>query len=1080
MPTGRYVTPDEPVWVYRAVRFADALAARDWTAVPPTGHPGVTTMWLGAAGIAIRRLLDPAGSAAHLEWIRRMAWLAPENGEAFRHLASFLPWSRAAVALVTTLGLAVLYPLLKRRFDRRVALLATGLLALDPFLIGHSGLLHTDALVSTFSLLALATALCGMQEPRRAVWPILSGIFTGLALLTKIPALILIPCILLLQVIAAIARKPLSPNPQSPIVRLSAHKVSNLHLGHLSFVIFHWTLFLLPALLTCLALYPPLRSDPSTTLQTLFTFAESHVEMAQRPIFFGGQATYAPGPAFYPAAFIFRVSPVVLVGLLIGLATLRRQPSDRRFVFLLSVAFAVGFGVAMSLGAKKHDRYLLPAFPPLTLAAALALETVSRRQTSSRAVRPSSTHPSSTRSSLACILALLVQSLLALAFAFYPLTYANPLAGGPWVAARVLAVDWGEGVGAAARWLNRLPDAEGLTVAATSVPSFASIFYGRTLPLDQATLADSVVLGASQSANQPAGELADRLRSQSAQTFTLGQIEHASVYTNAAALDQAAYLAAHTGTEDLILLDADGPLLRHYTGPGDILSVADLPDRSTIAAHLRQLSAGRPSLWLVANPAAAPITAVHLRQELEAIATPAHTTTVASATITQFSNPKSQTPDSKPRVANFGEYLALIDALLPGTPVNTPFPVYLRWQVSAPTPTNLSASLALQDAAGHLWAEVGQLVLNDVYFPTTAWQPGEWADNRLKPKLHKRIPPGTYAVMLTVTDAAGEQLGAWDAGGQFQGVRVPLGDVEIAPPTEHAGPAPCAAGRSLAADPFVICLPEIAQQTIPSGDALALALTWSATAAPKADYHVRWRLLDPAGSVTLEQVTALSPYNTSRWREGDSFEARYDLRLDPAAPAGHYRLALNVLTPGSRPLLAEDEILVPVEITPRDRSFELPAGIAHPLEVALGSAVHLRGFDVAPISAAGQAGERTLEPGDTLSLTLYWQADGPTDLDYTVFVHLVGPDGRPHGQADQFPGGGTAPTTSWAPGQVIVDRIALTADDDAPAGTYHVAVGMYDATSGGRLPITDRSGQSLPEDQYILPIDVTITGSTDD
>ena len=38
IPMGRYVTPDEPIWVLRSVRFADALAARDWAAIPQTGH----------------------------------------------------------------------------------------------------------------------------------------------------------------------------------------------------------------------------------------------------------------------------------------------------------------------------------------------------------------------------------------------------------------------------------------------------------------------------------------------------------------------------------------------------------------------------------------------------------------------------------------------------------------------------------------------------------------------------------------------------------------------------------------------------------------------------------------------------------------------------------------------------------------------------------------------------------------------------------------------------------------------------------------------------------------------------------
>ncbi len=109
-----------------------------------------------------------------------------------------------------------------------------------------------------------------------------------------------------------------------------------------------------------------------------------------------------------------------------------------------------------------------------------------------------------------------------------------------------------------------------------------------------------------------------------------------------------------------------------------------------------------------------------------------------------------------------------------------------------------------------------------------------------------------------------------------------------------------------------------------------------------------------------------------------------------------------------------------------------------------------------------------------MSLTVYWQADGPTDIDYTTFVHLVGPDGRPHGQVDQFAGG--APTTSWAPGQVIVDEIAVAVAADAPDGTYHIAVGMYDANSGGRLPVTDRFGHPLPDDQVVLPVEIIVAG----
>ena len=647
LPIGRYVTPDEPAWVYRAIRFADGLAARDWTALPSTGHPGVTTMWLGAAGVTAQRLLDPSGSAAHLDWVRRLAWLAPENGEAFRHLAFFLPWGRVAVALVTTLGLVVLYPLLGRLFDRRVALLTVGLLAFDPFVIGHSCLLHTDALLATFSLLALATALCGLREPRRAAWPALSGVFTGLALLTKTPAIILLPCILLLQAIALLS-------PHSPFSTLHSpfsilHSQSRTHeppstshnwslvIGHWSLVIIHWSLFICSTLVTCFALYPALWANLAGTLRTLSAFAGRHVEMVQRPIFFAGRMTYDPGPAFYPTVFLFRISPVVLVGLVVGLVTLRRLPPDRRFAYLLSVVFAVGFGALMSLGAKKHDRYLLPAFPPLTLAAALGIGTLVDGYRGKSVY--SADHPS-THLPIYHFAIIVLQALVALAFTPYPLTAFNPLAGGPWVAARVLPVDWGEGMGAAARWLNSLPDAGRLTVAAVSVPSFAPIFDGRTLPLDQATLADYLVRPLTHTSTSP---------HPIAHTATLSFLDRAVVLTNTASVEQAAYLAARAGPDDLILLDADGPLLRSYSGPGTLVSMADLPDRAVITARLRELGAGHPNLWLVADPAAAPITAKHLRQGVEAIATPVHTTTVASTIISQFSNLKSQISNPGPR-----------------------------------------------------------------------------------------------------------------------------------------------------------------------------------------------------------------------------------------------------------------------------------------------------------------------------------------------------------------------------------------------------------------------------------------------
>jgi hypothetical protein len=61
---------------------------------------------------------------------------------------------------------------------------------------------------------------------------------------------------------------------------------------------------------------------------------------------------------------------------------------------------------------------------------------------------------------------------------------------------------------------------------------------------------------------------------------------------------------------------------------------------------------------------------------------------------------------------------------------------------------------------------------------------------------------------------------------------------------------------------------------------------------------------------------------------------------------------------------------------------------------------------------------------------------------------------------------------------VIIDEITLSVADDAPEGAYYIAVGMYDAASGGRLPLSDASRQPLAADQIILPLEIAVAGGS--
>ncbi len=94
--------------------------------------------------------------------------------------------------------------------------------------------------------------------------------------------------------------------------------------------------------------------------------------------------------------------------------------------------------------------------------------------------------------------------------------------------------------------------------------------------------------------------------------------------------------------------------------------------------------------------------------------------------------------------------------------------------------------------------------------------------------------------------------------------------------------------------------------------------------------------------------------------------------------------------------------------------------------------------------------------------------------DYTVFVHLLGPDGQVWGQVDRAPGDGQRPTSGWLPGEVLLDRYAVPLEVGAPSGVYRVEVGLYEAATGRRLPVKDANGSPLPDDRVLLDQEVQV------
>ena len=478
MAVGRYVTPDEPIWAYRSVLFREAILSGRWADTLVAGHPGVITTWLGSLGISVQLAVSPETRAAY-DWLTTMAYLTPDNVEAYRQLAVFLNGGRTAIAIVNSLGIVGIVLIVQHLWGLRAAVLAGLFLALDPFLSGLAGLFHVDGLCATFatlSLLALSVWMRSAGAARRGgnswSWLALSGAAAGLAVLSKSPALLLVP-VSGLVMIGCLIRRRSTPHPLSLL--------GFMRIG------LTWGLAFLA---TLLIIYPALWASPSAVLATAGGSANRHLDEALRPTYFLGRVAFVHGPLFYPVVLLWRLSPVFWPALIAGSVSMIRRARTgkgwsefaRPSAWLLAV-WAVAFVLAITPAAKKFDRYVLPSVPALLILAALFWAKLA--------------HSRPDKAKLILGLGIAVQSIYWLYFAAYPLSAYNPLVGGPWTAVKVLPVGWGESISAAGRYLAATqPDADQQRALAGVVPSLAPFFPGQTLvgELDDPATADYEII----------------------------------------------------------------------------------------------------------------------------------------------------------------------------------------------------------------------------------------------------------------------------------------------------------------------------------------------------------------------------------------------------------------------------------------------------------------------------------------------------------------------------------------------------------------------------------------------------------
>jgi hypothetical protein len=249
---------------------------------------------------------------------------------------------------------------------------------------------------------------------------------------------------------------------------------------------------------------------------------------------------------------------------------------------------------------------------------------------------------------------------------------------------------------------------------------------------------------------------------------------------------------------------------------------------------------------------------------------------------------------------------------------------------------------------------------------------------------------------------------------------------------------------------------------VQAGGSLPLVLYWRALAPLTANYSVFVHLDAPDGT-TYASADELNPADipTSRWPPSLYVRNPMTLALPADLPPIRYTLMAGVYDSDSAarlPVTGCDDCPASGNALPLAHVWVSSPGavaerdIPNRIDFRLGDRITMLSYELT----------RT----DPATLTLYWRAEVPVEDGYTVFLHALDADGEIIAQFDAPPLDGLYPTGAWLSGQIILDSHILT----LPESTQALVVGLYDPASLTRLPVTDASGERLPDDAIRIQV----------
>ncbi len=128
-----------------------------------------------------------------------------------------------------------------------------------------------------------------------------------------------------------------------------------------------------------------------------------------------------------------------------------------------------------------------------------------------------------------------------------------------------------------------------------------------------------------------------------------------------------------------------------------------------------------------------------------------------------------------------------------------------------------------------------------------------------------------------------------------------------------------------------------------------------------------------------------------------------------------------------------------------------PGSVPNPVQVNFGGELTLQGYEIS---------DRSLPPGTTTDITLYWSARHPLVTNYTISIQVIDPDPARLTKAAQDDRPPDPPVTDWTPGETVSETRTLSLAPDAAPGRYRLLVRVYDDPAHPLRIRAEAGGQS--------------------